>query len=64
MATVVEILEALGKIGAREAETGLKGLQIFKPVQYLDDAARRYGSGSDKVSLVDLGKAKVSVHNN
>ena len=41
--TFVDLLKTLTE---REASTGLKGLQLFKPVEYLDQTARRYGSGS------------------
>lgn len=55
MATTKEIrtfLDLIKTLTEREASTGLKGLQLFQPIDYLDQAARKYGSGSPSALTV------------
>ena len=52
-------LEALDILAKREADTGLQGLQLFRPVEILDQYARRFGSGSPSARLVTASPRQI-----
>lgn len=54
-----QILHILKELGDREAATGLRGLQEFAPVQYLDDAARALGGGASRVLDVAVPQRQI-----
>lgn len=50
---VLSVIKTLSKaLGAREAATGLRGLQLFKPVDYLAEAANRVGAAGPESAFV------------
>jgi hypothetical protein len=68
LSPLIEVISSLGQkeagdlisaLAERESRTGLRGLQLFKPVDYLDDYARRFGSGSPSSELIVASPAQV-----
>lgn len=43
----------------REGRTGLQGLQLFRPVDYLDEYAQRFGSGAPSARLVTASPEQI-----
>lgn len=60
MASMKALKEVLELLGTRAAATGLRGLQEFAPIEYIDDVARNLGGGSRIVELATASPKQIA----
>jgi hypothetical protein len=56
---VSSFAQLAGFLGRRLADTGLEGLQLFRPVDYLDEFAQQFGSGAPSARLVTASPRQI-----